>query len=144
MAQKNADRGRRNLLKKLAVGTGTVATLGILPEKWTKPVIDKIIVPAHAQTSEPQCSFIIDNQAIITDPPIAANIVYNGITIPPGTSQTLNGVLNSQITAESFDATTGDPRDLAWYVNGSYDSSGPSITGTLDRCGEIVIRGEIT
>lgn len=40
--------GRRCLLKTLAMGGATVA---LLPEKWVKPVIDKIMVPAHAQTS---------------------------------------------------------------------------------------------
>ncbi|WP_295400226.1 twin-arginine translocation signal domain-containing protein [uncultured Thiocystis sp.] len=40
--------GRRRLLKTLAVGGATAA---LLPEKWVTPVIDKILVPAHAQTS---------------------------------------------------------------------------------------------
>ena len=40
--------GRRRLLKTLAVSGATAA---LLPEKWVKPLIDKILVPAHAQTS---------------------------------------------------------------------------------------------
>lgn len=40
--------GRRRLLKALVIG-GTAAA--VLPEKWVKPVVDTVIVPAHAQGS---------------------------------------------------------------------------------------------
>jgi hypothetical protein len=46
--EKLASEGRRLLIKSLAAGGATVA---FLPEKWTKPVIDRILVPAHAQGS---------------------------------------------------------------------------------------------
>ena len=46
--QPTTSEGRRRLLKTLAVGGATAA---LLPEKWVTPVIDKILVPAHAQTS---------------------------------------------------------------------------------------------
>ena len=42
---------RRNLLKALA-GTGAAATLA--PEQWTKPVLNTILLPAHAQTTSDQ------------------------------------------------------------------------------------------
>jgi hypothetical protein len=41
---------RRRLLQIMAVG-GTAAV--VLPEKWVKPVVDAVIVPAHAATSVP-------------------------------------------------------------------------------------------
>ena len=40
--------GRRKLIT--AIGIGSVASLAA-PTKWTKPVIDAVILPAHAQTS---------------------------------------------------------------------------------------------
>ena len=43
-----ASEGRRLLLKSLAAGGAAAA---FLPDKWTKPVIDRILVPAHAQGS---------------------------------------------------------------------------------------------
>lgn len=46
--EKLASEARRLLLKSLAAGGAAAA---LLPEKWTKPVIDKILVPAHAQGS---------------------------------------------------------------------------------------------
>ena len=39
---------RRSLLKKLAVGGIAGAAI---PTKWSKPVIDAVVLPAHAQTS---------------------------------------------------------------------------------------------
>lgn len=47
--------GRRSTVKKIVLGTGIVTTsqLSGLPwtKKWTKPVVDSVVLPAHAQTS---------------------------------------------------------------------------------------------
>ncbi len=40
---------RRQAVKIITVG-GVAATL-LLPTKWTKPVIESVVVPAHAQAS---------------------------------------------------------------------------------------------
>lgn len=42
---------RRKTMKKLAIGAGALAGYSMLPEKWTRPVIEGIVLPAHAQTS---------------------------------------------------------------------------------------------
>lgn len=44
---------RRKALKKMLVGAGVAAGAAGLPSKWAKPVVDKVLVPAHAQTSGP-------------------------------------------------------------------------------------------
>ena len=41
--------GRRKLLKILAAGSGAAV---FLPKKWTKPVVESVIVGAHAQTND--------------------------------------------------------------------------------------------
>lgn len=41
---------RRTTLKTLLAGGGVV-TLGALPTRWFKPVVDSVSLPAHAQTS---------------------------------------------------------------------------------------------
>ena len=42
---------RRALLKALTLGTGAVGAAK-LPTVWTKPVVDSVTLPAHAQTTE--------------------------------------------------------------------------------------------
>lgn len=48
-AQVNSD--RRKILKKIAVGTIAVAGCSALPSKWTSPVVEFGVLPAHAVTS---------------------------------------------------------------------------------------------
>lgn len=43
---------RRQLVKTVLIG-GAIATI-VLPTKWTKPLIESVVVPAHAQASPPQ------------------------------------------------------------------------------------------
>lgn len=50
-----SDQSRRKLLKSIAAGSGAVITGKSLPENWTKPVVDSVILPSHAETS-PLCS----------------------------------------------------------------------------------------
>jgi len=45
------NKGRRTALRKLLVGAGALTTFQVLPTKWTKPIIDQIVLPAHAGTS---------------------------------------------------------------------------------------------
>ena len=44
-------KSRREALGKILIGGGVVASASFLPEKWVKPVVDFIEVPAHALTS---------------------------------------------------------------------------------------------
>ncbi|HHB76531.1 MAG TPA: twin-arginine translocation signal domain-containing protein [Desulfobulbus sp.] len=51
---KNAvDQSRRKALKKMAVGTAVAGTLAV-SSKWSKPVVNSIILPAHAQATNAQ------------------------------------------------------------------------------------------
>jgi len=42
---------RRKLLKTVAAGGGAIIAGKTLPEKWGRPVVDSVLLPAHAQTS---------------------------------------------------------------------------------------------
>ena len=46
-----SDTSRRKLLKSIAAGSGAIVAGKSLPESWSKPVVDSVILPAHAQTS---------------------------------------------------------------------------------------------
>jgi hypothetical protein len=48
MTKNTSSSGRRKLLKSLAAGGGVWTTSKVLPESWQKPVVDSIILPAHA------------------------------------------------------------------------------------------------
>ncbi len=46
---------RRLLLKALGAGGGAVVAHRTLPTDWTRPVVESVLLPAHAQTTQ-QCS----------------------------------------------------------------------------------------
>jgi len=51
-SNQNSDGSRRKLLKSLAAGSGAIIAGKSLPDKWVSPVVDTVILPAHAQTSQ--------------------------------------------------------------------------------------------
>jgi hypothetical protein len=51
MEDKKSSESRRKLLKSIAAGSGAIVAGKSLPESWNRPVVDSVILPAHAQTS---------------------------------------------------------------------------------------------
>ena len=51
MTDKKSSESRRKLLKSIAAGSGAIVAGKSLPDKWTAPVVDTVMLPAHAQTS---------------------------------------------------------------------------------------------
>lgn len=49
--EKADPQGRRQAIKTVLAGGGIAATALALPKEWTKPIVESIVVPAHAQTS---------------------------------------------------------------------------------------------
>ena len=47
---------RRKLLKTIATGSGAVAAGKSLPESWSRPVVDAVMLPAHAETTDESIS----------------------------------------------------------------------------------------
>ena len=43
---------KRKLIKSAILGTGVVGSASAMPSKWTKPVIDSVILPSHAETTD--------------------------------------------------------------------------------------------
>ena len=44
-------RTRRKLVKTLVAGGGVAASVPMLPRQWKKPIVDTVLLPAHAQSS---------------------------------------------------------------------------------------------
>ena len=48
-----SDKSRRKLLKSIAAGSGAIVAGKNLPESWSRPVVDSVMLPAHAETTTP-------------------------------------------------------------------------------------------
>lgn len=44
-------RARRKILKSLVAGGGALTAAKVTPEQWTKPVVEAVLLPSHAQTT---------------------------------------------------------------------------------------------
>ena len=51
MKDKKSIESRRKLLKSIAAGSGAIVAGKSLPDSWSKPIVDSVMLPAHAQTS---------------------------------------------------------------------------------------------
>jgi len=58
MADNKSSENRRKLLKSIAAGSGAIVAGKSLPENWARPVVDSVILPAHAQTSGEPAAFV--------------------------------------------------------------------------------------
>jgi len=65
MADKKSNDSRRKLLKSIAAGSGAVIAGKSLPESWSKPVVDTVMLPAHAATTAADSSST-DNDCCLT------------------------------------------------------------------------------
>ena len=102
MKDKKSSDSRRKLLKSIAAGSGAIVAGKSLPESWSRPVVDSVMLPAHAQTSpvEPppsDCSGCYEEVN-------TSSWLYTPGTFPEGTAQLWNG---------SIDCTTSDPDNTA-------------------------------
>jgi len=52
MSDNKSNEARRKVIKSIAAG-GAIAAGKSLPEEWSKPVVDSVFLPAHAQNSPP-------------------------------------------------------------------------------------------
>ena len=73
---KRSKQTRRNILKSMAIGSGAVASAKAVPEQWTKPVLNSLILPAHGQTS-PLCEFNASAEVLQTSDSIVSLGTFN-------------------------------------------------------------------
>ena len=65
MTDKKSSESRRKLLKSIAAGSGAIVAGKNLPESWSRPVVDSVMLPAHAQTSQ-ACTIDITWEITVT------------------------------------------------------------------------------
>ena len=113
---------RRRALKKIVVGGSVVSSSVMLPKAWVKPVIDQIIVPAHAQTSPSPTT---------TAPP--------GQTTPAPTTTAPPGQTTPAPTTTEVPFGCGD----VYICDANFKPASCSSAGTI-CCGESLNLGDIT
>lgn len=55
---------RRRLLKSISAVGGIAVSAKAIPGSWTRPVVDSVLLPVHAQTSKDACGPVECNLAI--------------------------------------------------------------------------------
>ncbi len=83
---------RRTLLKGMVAGGSGVSALVVIPERWTSPIVNSVILPAHAATS----IFVPES------------CEHSSTTIDPLEEDGLDDILIIYDGATSCDIVTGD------------------------------------
>jgi hypothetical protein len=65
----NHNYSKRKLLKSIAAGGGAVVAGKSLPESWSAPVIDSVMLPAHASTTQ-------DCGTVTCNPTSLSNVIF--------------------------------------------------------------------
>lgn len=127
------DQGRRNAMRKIAVGMGVLATYSILPDQWTRPIIGQVVLPAHAATSgstlNDPCTVVLTagTQATAT-----VTILVTGFVTPP--------TANVPIAIAAVAAGGGSAAaNVVTNASGNYSAAmtiggGPGITSVSVTC----------
>lgn len=106
---------RRKLLKSIVAGSGAITVGKVLPESWSRPVVDSVMLPAHAQTSQQDEA---EPDSCVGDTvTIDSNDSFNGIAIE------FNGVSSPSILAVDLPAYD-DPNTFILVTDSSNMSIG--------------------
>jgi hypothetical protein len=109
-----SDQSRRKLLKSIAAGSGAIVAGKSLPESWSRPVVDSVMLPAHAQTS---CQAVDDEFTIVS---VGSQVATGSVPAP--------GVLANDSCTQVVDPRIDSP------ITGSGNPT-PSIALTLNADG---------
>jgi hypothetical protein len=120
-------RSRRKVLKLIAVG-GTVLTVeSILPETWVKPVIETIVLPAHAETS-------------------GGTITITGPSIPPSVPPVEPGwpISPSIPGTPSVPQAPQSPQEITYYVyRGEFSVTDGTQFAKVSVCVQILAENHV-
>lgn len=90
-------RARRLLLKSIVTGGAAVTTARSLPERWTRPITESVLLPAHAQVSQVSVACRVETLDATVDPPSNSGTLIFDPAPPPvtgGSSTTVENFLN--------------------------------------------------
>lgn len=123
--------GRRRLLKQITAAGAAVGTVAALPDRWTKPLVDAVIVPLHAQTSP----------SLVDPASLAGSWTGTWTDVSAGT----NGAASMTVTVQTSPDTFVIVLDLDGPVLGGADPGPQTFNGTYsgaggDICCQVVSR----
>jgi hypothetical protein len=138
MTDKKSNDSRRKLLKSIAAGSSAVVAGKALPESWSKPVIDSVMLPVHAATTNgdelptncgPFCATQSENNFI--------GITIDGTNVTIRACTTEDGVLAINASGPLSNGSFNLETNVGNWVNGSIDSdcSGASVQFCDDQAG---------
>jgi hypothetical protein len=140
---------RRRLLKSLAAGGGAFMVGKSLPDAWVTPVIDQVVLPAHAQATLTACQ---QNPLSLTgsirwEQPdgdtvgFSINPGFDGAAGTAGVSPT-DGSFSGLLFASGGNCANGQPVTQDGTFQGTLNTNDGGVLGTFTHrilCGGIVI-----
>jgi len=127
------DRGRRTALKKLLIGAGVLAGYQVLPKQWTKPLVEQVVLPAHAQTSGFSLTDPCESVTLVSGNQDSIDVIINveGYITPATANVTIN--IAATVTGGTGETTTNSTTTDG---NGKYSlemvvHGGPGITSVF-------------
>ncbi len=96
MSNTKSNNTRRKLLKNVAVGSSAIITAKSLPEAWQKPIVNAIVLPAHAALTDD--SSAISTGATTTAAPACCAGVFCTLRFPPRAPISASAQVNSDCT----------------------------------------------
>jgi hypothetical protein len=124
---------RRRLFQILAVG-GTAAV--VLPEKWVKPVVDAVIVPAHAAGSVTRAAGIFGNTGPVSVASSRQNPLErlaNMLVSSAHATAPICGPASENVVCISFDIQPLPSTSVQVYVQGSSGSTTISANNAISN-----------
>lgn len=135
---------RRRLLRALGTAGGTVALGALTSPNWVKPVVRSVALPAHASTTQPQCSVVL----IVESSPFTGvtssclgSIAYSIGAYLSSAAETVEDYIGGGADCKTVSvSTTCAPGSVAleynlWKVSGDMYISSTILCGTESASG---------
>ncbi len=137
---------RRKLLKSVAAGGGAILAGRTLPEKWGRPVVDSVLLPAHAQASGGPYGGTNNNSLTMNDSDSLFARVVNKL-VPEGHAQTsydftycITPVSDTKANTAVLVTPGGDGCSFfaqIFTLDGVEINTGPQVMGLQDLCSSV-------
>lgn len=158
MAEKKSNDSRRKLLKSLAAGSGAVVAGKGLPESWSKPIVDAVMLPAHAETTDDTESLPTTTASPTTTPDPCCDIAgtYCGYFGEGGAIQIVvesSGALSISVDYGEFETSSSVECNGGSFNTAEDNPNAPPgttvITGTVvcnkaPIVGQVIISGSLS